>query len=76
MIYKIAQEIRKEIAEAIVTESEPGYSREYMGKYFVVADEGSAMLDRVVFRGGNALWNPWADMAVYTNRRLFLFLAQ
>lgn len=63
-IYKIADEIRQEIAEAIVKQSEPGYDTEYFGQAYAVDTDGDNTLDAVYFKEANAPWNPWHDNAV------------
>lgn len=62
--YKIADDIRKEIATAIVKQSEPGYDTEYFGQAYAVDTDGDNMLDAVFFKEAQAPWDPWSDNAV------------
>lgn len=62
--YKIATDIRKEIAEAVVTQSEPGYDTNYFGQTYAVDTDGDNTLDTIYFKESNAPWNPWHDNAV------------
>jgi hypothetical protein len=59
--YTIAADIRRKIAEAIVTEEAPGYARQYRGQYYAVDTNGDNELDAVMFRESTAQWNPWHD---------------
>lgn len=61
--YKIADDIRKEIATAIVKQSEPDYYTEYFGESYAVDTDGDNILDTVYFRQANAPWDPWHDNA-------------
>ena len=63
-IYKIAQDIREDIAKAIVKQSEPGYDTNYYGQYYAVDTNSDNTLDAVMHRESNAPWNPWHDNAV------------
>ncbi len=60
---KISPTIRREIAQAIVAQSHPGYMSDYMGEKFAVDTDGDGTLDTVMHREGNAPWNPWNDDA-------------
>ena len=60
---KISPTIRREIAQAIVAQSHPGYMSDYMGEKFAVDTDGDGTLDTVMHRDANAPWNPWNDDA-------------
>lgn len=60
---KIRESIRREIAQAIVKQSDPGYDTRYMGESFAVDTDGDGELDAVYFRESQAQWNPWHDEA-------------
>lgn len=62
--YKIADDIRKEIATAMVKQSEPGYDTDFFGQSFAVDTDGDNTLDTVYHRESQAPWNPWHDNAV------------
>jgi hypothetical protein len=62
--YTISESIRREIAEAIIKESHPGYSREFMGCHYAVDTDKDGMFDAVMFSQDNDPWSPWADNAV------------
>ena len=62
--YKIADDIRQEIATAIVKQSDPGYDEQFFGQYFAVDTDGDMTLDAVMHRESTAPWNPWHDNAV------------
>ena len=59
--FTIKPEIRKEIAEAIVKESHPGYDTRYCGAHYAVDTDGDNELDAVMLKGATAQWNPWSD---------------
>ena len=61
--YKIAENIRKEIATAIVKQSEPGYDTDFFGQYWAVDTDGDNTLDAVMHKESTAPWNPWHDNA-------------
>jgi hypothetical protein len=63
-IYTIRQGIRQEIATVVVRQAEPGYDTWYYGEYFAVDTDNDNEFDAVMYREGNAPWNPWGDDAV------------
>ncbi len=62
--YKIASDIRQEIAEAIVKQADPGYDTDYMGQAYAVDTDGDNTIDTVYFKEAQAPWNPWHDNAI------------
>ncbi len=63
MIYKISDTIRKDIATAIVKQSDPGYDTEYFGESYAVDTDGDNIFDAVRHKEAGAPWNPWHDNA-------------
>jgi hypothetical protein len=57
----IASSIKREIAEAVLRESEPGYHGQ--GRYYAVSSRDDGLLDVVRFKETNAMWDPWHDNA-------------
>lgn len=62
--YKISESIRREIAEAIVNQSDPGFAIGYAAEAYAVDTNGDGTLDTVYLKEPNAPWNPWHDNAV------------
>lgn len=62
--YTISESIRRAIAEAIIEESAPGYSRQYMGRHYAVDTDADGMFDAVMFTQETDPWSPWPDGAV------------
>jgi hypothetical protein len=57
MKIQIADSIKREIAEKVVEQASPGYSKDAQGEWYVV--DGSS----VVYAQANRPWNPWHDDA-------------
>lgn len=54
---QIAESIKQEIAERVVEQASPGYTKDYQGEWYVV--NGSS----VQHKQRNAPWSPWSDSA-------------
>lgn len=61
MKYKISEDVRLEIAKAMVEESAPGYDPGYDGRHYAVDTDGDGMLDAVYIKSDNAPWAPWGS---------------
>lgn len=55
MIIAIAESIKNEIAEKVVEQAHPGYSKGAQGQWYVVNGE------KVVHAQESRAWNPWND---------------
>ena len=62
--FTISANIRRDIAEAIVKESEPSYDTRYYGAHYAVDIDGDNELDAVMLKEETAPWEPWHDDAV------------
>lgn len=62
--YKIHESIRRDIAQAIVEQSDPGFAIGYAAEAYAVDTDADGTLDAVYLKEPTAPWNPWHDNAV------------
>lgn len=64
---KIAEDIKRDIAEAMVNQSHPAHDSRYHGEKYIVDTDGDGVADRIFHKEGTALWNPWGENAEYAS---------